>query len=74
MSEASWGGRTEVYNNKFFYFSKGDLFNSYAFGLNEYQNDYIPLVEVYNNTFDVENGYLLKTYNDEKSNLKCGGK
>lgn len=75
MSEASWGGKTEVYNNKFFYFGKGELFNSYAFGLNEYQNDYIPFLEAFNNTFeDVEPGFIVKTYDASKSSIKCGGK
>jgi hypothetical protein len=74
MSEASWGGRTKVYGNKFFHFGKGDLYNSYAFGLNEYQNDYIPFLDAYNNTFEIEPGFLVKTHDSKKSSLKCGGK
>lgn len=75
MSEASWGGRTEVYENKFFHFGKGDLFNSYAFGLNEYQNDYIPFLDAFNNTFEyIDPGFIVKTYDASKSSIKCGGR
>jgi hypothetical protein len=74
MSEASWGGRTEVYDNKFFYFGNGSLYDSYAFGLNEYQNDYIPFLEAFNNTFEIASGYIIKTYDASKSSIKCGGR